>query len=248
MRTSANERCDFCGEIAVAFQRGASVCGRCGIQRTLDHSSSPMRSRRMVLVGLFSSGLLVKLMLGAVALAAVGSWAAATVMAPPPPIVISPTAPVAEATTSTTVAEGPALRDPPAASVEEVVSAAEDQAAKAHEFATATQNWANCVSTKAILHRGGEFSPWEACPGHPRLSDFGLSEGQGRPDIPPGWQNKPEDPSQASDHRSNDDEEAIDPSTQIAENGQSEHNQDESKQDQDENEQDQSDGDSSDDG
>ena len=225
MRTSAHERCDFCGGIAVAFQRGASVCGRCGIKRTLDHSGSPMRSRRMVLVGLFSSGLLAKLMLGSVALAAVGSWAAATVMAPPPPIVISPTAPVAEATTSTTVAEGSALKDPPAVSVEEAVSAAEDQAAKAHEFAAATQTWANCVSSAAIAHRGGEFSPWEECPDHPRLSDFGLGDGQGRPDLPPGWENKPEDPGKASINRSNEDKEAIDPSTQKAENNQDKDNQ-----------------------
>ena len=234
MRSSANERCDFCGETAVAFQRGASVCGRCGIHRTLDRSGSPMRSRRIALVGLFSSGLLAKLMLGSVALAAVGSWAAATAMAPPTPVVISPAAPVAEATTSTTVAEGPALRDAPAASVEEVLSAAEDQAANALEFATATQTWADCVSNAAILHRGGEFSPWDACHEYPRPSDFRLGEGQGRPDIPPGRENKPEDPSQASDHRSNDDKEAIDPSK--AENDQAEE------------EEDRSDGDSNDDG
>ena len=231
MRSSANERCDFCGETAVAFQRGASVCGRCGIHRTLDRSGSPMRSRRIALVGLFSSGLLAKLMLGSVALAAVGSWAAATVMAPPPPIVLSPTAPVAEATTSTTVAEGPALKDAPAVSVEEAVSAAEDQAAKAHDFAAATQEWADCVSTAAIAHSGGEFSPWEECR-HPRLSDFGMDGGQGRPDVPPGWENKPEDPGKASSNRSNDDDEAIDPSTQKAEDDQDEDKEDKDKQDQ----------------
>ncbi len=205
MRTSANERCDFCGETAVAFQRGASVCGRCGIERTLDHSGSPMRSRRMALVGLFSSGLLVKLMLGSVALAAVGSWAAATVMAPPPPIVISPPASVSEVISATTVVEVPARSDEPAISVEEVVSAAKDQAAKAHEFAAATQDWANCVSDAAISHRGGAFRPWGVrtdCP-YPRPSDFGIGQGQGPPDTPPGWVHKLDNPGQSNDHDPN---------------------------------------------
>lgn len=221
MRSNVSERCDFCGGRAVAYQRGSRVCGQCGTRRTLNEPAPPRRTRRMAIIGLFSSGLLFKMMLGYVALAAVGGWVANTVFAPPPPIVTSHSG---DETSSTTLAGGSAVesREAPlgaaaqAMSMEELVSVAAEEATRAHEFAAATQEWANCVSASAIAHRGGEFSPWDVCPGHPQLSDFGLGEGLGRPDSPPGWVNKPEDPGK-SNSRPPGDETQVDEDNELKE-------------------------------
>ena len=182
MRQDARHRCDFCGGNAVAFQRGASVCGRCGTDRTIGRSHAPVKPKRMALVGLFSSGLLIKMMLGSVAFAAVGSWAAAAVMAPTP-------ATVPAFQTQTTVSEeAPAevgycsLLEDPAVTIDEIVSEANEQAALAHEMATDIKTWADCVSGAAIEHRGEAFNPKLACEHlEVRGPPFGLGESQ-RPD------------------------------------------------------------------
>ena len=177
MRQDARHRCDFCGGNAVAFQRGASVCGRCGTDRTTGGSNSPVKSKRMALVGLFSSGLLIKMMLGSVAFAAVGSWAAAAVMAPAPtstpPVVQTQTTVVDEALA---VSGEPALQVEPAMTIAEIVAEANEQATLAHDMAIAIKKWADCVSEAAIEHRGGAFDPMLGCPPKPHPSDFGLGQ------------------------------------------------------------------------
>ena len=183
MRQNAKHRCDFCGGNAVAFQRGASVCARCGTDRTTGRSNSPVKSKRMALVGLFSSGLLIKMMLGSVAFAAVGSWAAAAVMAPAPtstpPVVQTQMVLVDEAPA---VIGEPALQVEPAMTIDEIVSNANEQAALAHRMAANIQKWADCVSAAAIEHRGGAFDPKSLdCPDKPLPSEFGLGVSQ-RPD------------------------------------------------------------------
>ncbi len=58
------ERCDFCGKAAVAYQHGSRVCGACGVARTLDSGPRRLHSRRATVIGLLSSGLLIKIMVG----------------------------------------------------------------------------------------------------------------------------------------------------------------------------------------
>ena len=211
MRQNAKHRCDFCGGSAVAFQRGASVCARCGTDRTTGRSNAPVKSKRMALVGLFSSGLLIKMMLGSVALAAVGSWAASAVLAPAP----TSTPPVVQ-TQTTVVDEAPAVIDEPALQVEramtidEIVSEANEQAALAHEIAAKTRAWADCISMAAIEYRGRAGDPQSRC--EDLKPPFGLGQSQrpddaGNPDHPakpehandgnkdeaPGAKNRPSD-------------------------------------------------------
>lgn len=203
MRSKVGERCDFCGGKAVAYQHGSRVCGQCGTRRTLNELDPPRRTRRAAVIGVLSSGLLFKMMLGSVALAAVGGWVANSAFAPPSQIATSDSG---EATSSTTLAGGPAgvTREAPdeaavhIMSMDELLSIAADEAMRAHEFAAATREWADCVSASAIANRGTGFSPWEACPDHPQLSDFGLAEDDGRPDSAPGGANKPERPGGAN--------------------------------------------------
>ena len=180
MRQNAKHRCDFCGGNAVAFQRGASVCARCGTDRTTGRSNSPVKSKRMALVGLFSSGLLIKMMLGSVAFAAVGSWAAAAVMAPAP----TSTLPVVQ-TQMVLVDEAPAvigehaLQVEPAMTIDEIVSNANEQAALAHEIAAKTRAWADCITAAAINNRGRAANPQSQC--EDLKPPFGLGQSQ-RPD------------------------------------------------------------------
>lgn len=222
MRQHAKHRCDFCGGNAVAFQRGASVCGRCGIDRTTGRSNSSVKSKRMALVGLFSSGLFIKMMLGSVAFAAVGTWAAAAVMAPNPATAPPQTqVTVTEEATATIAESVPA--DEAAMTIDEIVADANEQAAAAHEMATAAKEWADCVSAAAIEHRGGAFDPFDpelACPSKPHPSDFGLGlsqrpEDAGKPDHPtspeqandgnkeeaPGAENRPSDEDKEKDEK-----------------------------------------------
>lgn len=186
MKADSTDRCDFCGGKAVAFQHGASVCGQCGIRRTLGENPVILpqrRPRHVALVGALSSGMLVKVMMGSVALAAVGSVAAASLFpteqnVPPQPAVV-------ESSTTTAVHTSPAaLTDD---EIDDLVTEALSQAGRAHEHAAAVQEWAECVSSHAAEHRGESTNPQEACGDKPRPSDFGLAnENSNRPEVPPG--------------------------------------------------------------
>ena len=177
MRSTTIERCDFCSERAVAYQNGATVCGKCGVRRTFGHDVTT--SKRIGLIGLLSSGLLAKAMLGSVALAAVGGWAATSALSQPPGSQTPPPVPVeriSEDTLRNTIVElSPAL--------DEVLTTAQDQVEKAHDLAEASQTWADCVSDLAAAHRGGPFDPKSACGERPTPSDFGLGNGRGSTDI-----------------------------------------------------------------
>ncbi|NNC39097.1 MAG: hypothetical protein HKN95_00260 [Acidimicrobiia bacterium] len=200
MRQQTRHRCDFCGGNAVAFQRGASVCGRCGIDRTTGRSKPSVKSKRMALVGLFSSGLFIKLMLGSVAFAAVGTWAAAAVMAPNPATAPLQTQVTVTEEATATIAESALAGEEPAMTIDEIVAEANEQAAAAHDMATAAKEWADCVSAAAIEHRDGVFDPFDpelACPSKPHPSDFGLGQSQ-RPDDA-GKPDHPTNPEQAND-------------------------------------------------
>lgn len=181
MRSTPMERCDFCSEKAVAYQNGATVCGRCGVHRTFGHDVTT--SKRVGLIGLFSSGLLAKAMLGSVALAAVGGWAATSALSPPPNSHAPPPALIEHTSEETIVELPPVSIEQPTPTLDEVASTARDQAEKAHELAEAAQTWADCVSDLATEHRGGPFDPKAACGERPTPSDFGLGNGRGSTDA-----------------------------------------------------------------
>jgi hypothetical protein len=146
------------------------------------------RRKRAALFGLLSSGLVVKLFVGAVAVAAVGSVAASAVRtdAVPPPVA---TTVVHRSTTLATTPDATASSDAGNTPAPPVAPATADdvdsQVAAAHEYAAAIQEWADCVSREASAHSGGPFDPHEACPFKPMLGKYGLDE----PDngtVPPG--------------------------------------------------------------
>jgi hypothetical protein len=118
----------------------------------------------------------LKMLLGAVALAAVGGVAASTV----------PHREEARPATTTITTEAVVVADTATAtSGPEVVATATDPkvfpevdsaiATAAHEYAAEIQLWAECVSAAASAHTGGRFDPLAAgCPDKPRPSDFDL--------------------------------------------------------------------------
>jgi hypothetical protein len=180
MTANTTERCEFCSKQAIAYQCGALVCGRCGVRRTLGNGPitipSPRR-RRTAVIGLFSSGLVIKLMMGSVALAAVGGFASASVVpatnrsagATEPTVAClqldAPLDQIGAPSSSLTFDEMTAL-----------VSSAQNQAVSAHELATASQEWANCVSDCAEGHHGEGLNPNEVCGPYPRPAQFGLGD------------------------------------------------------------------------
>ena len=184
MRDRPTERCEFCGGQAVAFQHGARVCGRCGTRRTLGESPVilPRRSRRTAFISLLTSGLLLKLMMGSVALAAVTGLAAVSVL---PSNNVAPgssnSAVTAATTTDPTTSGGEGSGDSvlTEGELDEIVTEARNQAESAGELADAVKAWANCVAGFAQEHRGEGIHPQEICGEHPRPSEYGLGNENG---------------------------------------------------------------------
>jgi hypothetical protein len=171
-----DEQCVLCGGGAAVRVSGTSFCASCGLQQYSGGKNNSgvkqRRSRRAAALGFVSSGFLLKMLLGAVALATVGGVAASTVPhreeARPATTTITTEAVVVADTA--TVTSGP-----------EVVATATDPkvfpevdsviATAAHEYAAEIQLWADCVSEAASAHTGGRFDPLAGCP---RPSDFDL--------------------------------------------------------------------------
>jgi hypothetical protein len=163
---------------------------------------SPRRKQRFALFGLLSSGFLVKLLLGAVAVAAVGGVTASAVrQSDEPAVAVEVMVPETQAP-ATTVEE----LEPETITVTEATSTtvvAEDgQISSAQEYAAAVQVWADCVSREAAAHSGGAFDPHEECPDKPSPHEFGFDvleppghddEGPGNSENAPG-QNKDDAP------------------------------------------------------
>ncbi len=173
MKTDRRLRCDFCANKAVAYQHGSRVCGACGIQRTLNSPEPGRRSRRMTMIGVLSSGMLVRLMIGSIAVAAVGGWAASTSPrsdAVPSSSTLISVESIAE-TTGSTMSPEPVQED-----VDDLVSNARAQADNAQGLADASKAWANCVSKWAKIHSGDQFDPREVCGDRPDPSDYGIGE------------------------------------------------------------------------
>ncbi len=195
-----DERCVLCGEAAAVRVRGTSFCAACGLGQYSNSASSPRRlrrrSRRAAFLAVFSSGLFVKVLLGAVALAAVGGAAAATVIDNE---VSEPRSPgiVADQTIPTTIPETAAAGSAVVAltTTDSVASPTVDAAVA--EYVAAVRAWADCISGAASTHIGTGFDPDIVCPDTPYPGDFGLA---GDPADPPAAGVDPGDSENAPGH------------------------------------------------
>jgi hypothetical protein len=160
------------------------------------------RRRRLTLAGL-TSGLTAKMLLGAVALAAVGGGAAAATGNLPDPIQSA----VAHAAEQV----GIDLPDPddataPAAPGDEngPADVAVEQQERVDAYTAAVDEWTACVQEKAPNpDREGPFDPVTECGDKPHPSDFDLPGNRvGPPEEPPGQsedQGRPDEPGRPDD-------------------------------------------------
>ncbi len=168
MRSLEREHCDVCRADAAVRMHGSTLCARCGLQRSLsDPAPGSRRARKAALAGLLSGGLLAKLLLGTVAVAA----AAGLVVGPAmdEPAAGEPVESIAQ-----TVSDAP-----PAQSTE--MPSAEAQAQRAQALADQVRAWAACVSTAAAEHRGGPFDAATECGEAPQFTGRGNGYGLDNP-------------------------------------------------------------------
>jgi hypothetical protein len=115
-----------------------------------------------VLLGLFSSGFVAKMLVGAVAVAAVGGVAAGVTAQPrsrpAPTPTVAPSFVPADAAT------------PP--------TAPDELIELVNEFVDDVRAWGDCVSAAAQDHDAGAFDPKVACGETPTASDHGLNDGR----------------------------------------------------------------------
>lgn len=149
--------------------QGVSLCARCGVAQSSTDSAPLRRSRRAVLLGLLSSGLLAKVALGAAALAAVGGVAAtmASTGSAPTPV----TAVAQPLATTSTAGLGTASSNAQQVLVPQTEP---DLVHQAEQFAAELEVWGECVAEAARAHSGEAFDPEEACGETPKASDHGL--------------------------------------------------------------------------
>lgn len=196
MASTRSGRCEFCGDPAVAFQRDSLVCAQCGTQRTLgqDPASTSGRTarRRGATFGVISSGLVVKLILGTAAFAAVGSFATSVVL---PTSLDSPDTTevgVLNPGTQTTSTDGEASPYRGFISDEQIsnlIEAAQSQADEAREHAETAQAWADCISSYAREHPDDQLNPTEFCgegPSSSRGNDKKTTATPGQDVVPTG--------------------------------------------------------------
>jgi hypothetical protein len=132
--------------------------------------------------------MLLKLMMGSVALAAVTGLAAASVL-PSNNVAPGPSdSTVTEATTTdptTSGVEEPGDSVLTEGELDEMVVEARNQAESAGKLADAAKGWANCVADFAQEHRGEGIHPQEICGEHPRPSEYGLGNENGNRGMGP---------------------------------------------------------------
>lgn len=143
--------------------QGVSVCARCGLERS--SSGKNRRSLRAAVLGLFSSGFLAKMLLGAVAMAAVGGVA-----------VSMPSGESASTTTTQAVLQpaDPVTATEAVVSMVEGTQAADTVVARAHAYAEAVETWGQCVAAAARDHSGEAFDLKVTCGDTPTAADHGL--------------------------------------------------------------------------
>jgi hypothetical protein len=126
-----------------------------------------------VLLGLFSSGFLAKVLAGAVALAAVGGVA---VTMPREPVgVPTQTSTTTQALVEAETSSGASGTSSPP---ETETPTADVLVQRAHDYARDMQEWGKCVSAEARDHSGGSFDPVQACGETPTAADHGLGQEQ----------------------------------------------------------------------
>ncbi len=175
-----NERCVLCGDNAAVRVRGTSFCAACGLNQYSADATAPAprrRPRRAPFLALITSGLFVKGLLGAVALAAVGGAAATTVFSHDSP----DNAPVATTVVQAVQTTSAPASDAPVSAIVAATATTEEPDAQTVDFddpvfayVAAVQAWSDCVAEAAASHVGGPFDPNEACPNKPGPDDFGL--------------------------------------------------------------------------
>ena len=188
MKRNGPERCRNCGAPAAVRMQGLTLCAKCGLERS---SGGTNRIRlRTALLGILSSGFLAKMLIGAVAVAAVGGVAVSV----PRQAAEPPTG--ATATTQTVLQTDASLLD---LDLVESVPADDAFLERIHEYVEAVEQWGDCVSVAARDHSGGPFDPNAACGEMPMAAERGLKTSPlpGQAADAPGQQTDP--PGQATD-------------------------------------------------
>ena len=183
-----DEQCVICGANAAVRVAGTSFCGSCGVKQYAAANSTQVgrRPRRAAWFSLLTSSLLLKSLLGAVAVAAVGGVAGAALQPAEDPVLVvagSVTTTVAVASTEPPVTTGTAevtsvSIDATQEEVEEATSSSDQDVAG---FVAAIQSWADCISDAASAHSGGRFDPALACDERPSPADYGLGHSEDAP-------------------------------------------------------------------
>jgi vacuolar-type H+-ATPase subunit H len=151
--------------------QGISLCARCGLERSTGGTNGI--SRRTALLGILSSGFLAKMLLGAVALAAVGGGVA---VSGPPRVADAPSG--ATATTPSFLQTEANLVNPGIIASSVAPETLDDLVEQANSYARALRSWGDCVSSAARDYQGGAFDPHAACGETPSSSDYGLDSPQ----------------------------------------------------------------------
>ena len=182
----------LCGTDAAVRVSGTSFCAPCGLQQHRIQAPASHRRRRLAAFGLLSSGLLFKILAGAIAFAAVGGVAATTVFDADSAAVLteqgnSPAEGVAAPVGDTRASES---NTPPSASpavtgssepglaetgstdsIPAATTVIEAGAAsQVSTFAVAAQAWAECVAHQA--QTAATFDPVQSCGEPPDPDDF----------------------------------------------------------------------------
>jgi hypothetical protein len=168
--------------------QGLTLCAKCGLERS---SGGTNRIRlRTALLGMLSSGFLAKMLIGAVAVAAMGGVAVSGLRQAAEP----PTG--ATATTQTFLQTEASLLD---LDLVESVRAGDAFVERVHEYVEAVEQWGDCVSVAARDHSGGPFDPEAACGETPMAAEHGLKTSPlpGKAADAPGQQ--PDPPGKAAD-------------------------------------------------
>ncbi len=196
----SGEQCVICGAGAAVRVAGTSFCASCGLHQYSSGGLAPgavslpgPRSHRAAIVGIFSSGFLLKMLMGAVALATVGG---VTASLQSDPVAASSSPPPAAATVVPNLVPSTIAAVVPIDSDTEVPDAVvdptrgSDQVAAAHEYVAAVQAWADCVSEAASTHSRGTFDPVAVCEKPSTPADFDIpghdEDGPGASEDAPG--------------------------------------------------------------
>jgi hypothetical protein len=129
---------------------------------------------------------LLKSLLGAVAVAAVGGVAGAALQPAEDPVLATTAAP--ETTVVATTVEASTITLAPVTTAADVdssqtqedgITSPVDQ--EVAEFVFAVQSWADCVAEKASTHSGGRFDPVAECGARPSPADYSIGNSGNAP-------------------------------------------------------------------